>query len=233
MGPISLADDDLRMILMLLGLLVLGISGATLHARHEWKALRHKLFQSVESPKALSLPSRLAQRLDRERWESTFRETLSRSRRDFQVTGNATAVAAMETVERNAERLAPVVEETALCAMTEGELRSALLRLEELLVYVLVFPGRHDDRRTFRRSESLAHGWPAHSQAVLGAVDQSKSAQMLSFLYFLGVDAVSGTLLVAYDGEGGSFFPQELADPVNGSVHGSGVAGPSQEFVLV
>jgi hypothetical protein len=233
MGPISLAGDDLRAILMFLGLLVLGISGATLHSRHEWKALRHKVFKRVDCPQALSLSSRLAQRLGTERWQAAFRETLARSRHDFQVAGNPAAVAGMQTVERNADRLEPVVRETALCAMTEGELRSALLRLEELLVYVLVFPGRHDDRRTFRRSEALAHGWPAHAKAVLGVADQHKSAQMLSLLYFLGVDAMNGTLLVAYDGEGGSIFPKELADRANRSVTDSGVAGLSQEFVLV
>jgi hypothetical protein len=78
MGPISLAGDDLRTIAILVGLVILGITGAVLHARHEWRMLRYKLFRPIESNKALSLPSRLAQRLGRGWWESTFLGMVSR-----------------------------------------------------------------------------------------------------------------------------------------------------------
>jgi hypothetical protein len=116
--------------------------------------------------------------------------------------------------------------------MAEGEIRSVLVRLKDVLVYVLVFPGRHDDRRTRRRSESLARGWPAHAQAVLKAAGSRESLPLLSLLYFLGLDARSGTLLVSYDDAQQSVHPAELADAANGSVSGNSVAGLSQDFVL-
>jgi hypothetical protein len=233
MGPISLSGDELRTIAVLLGLVSLGIGGAFLHSWHDWRALRHLLFRPDDNQRLPSLPGRLAERLDEGRWDSRFRETLSRSRHEVRLTENSAAATALEAVERDAERLSPLVREIALRAMTEGEIQSSLVRLEELLVYVLVFPGRHDDRRTFRRSESLAQGWPAHAQAVHDAADRGKSLPMLSLLYFLGLDARSGTLLVAYEGKEGSLHPRELADAANESIPGSGAAGLSQEFLLV
>jgi hypothetical protein len=232
MGQIPLAGGDLRTIAILLGLVILGISGAVLHARHEWRMLRYKLFRPVESNQTLTLPSRLAQRLGRGWWESTFPGMLAHSLQDIKAAGNSSAAAAVQVVAQNAERLIPLVQEVALCAMTEGELRSVVVRLGDVLVYVLVCPGRHDDRRTMRRSESLARGWPAHAQAVLKAADPRESLPLLSLLYFLGLDARSGTLLVAYDDAQRSVHPAELADAANGSVPCTAVAGLSQDFVL-
>ncbi len=40
---------------------------------------------------------------------------------------------------------------------------------------------------------------------------------MISLLFFLGIDAQSGTLLTAYEGEEGSLYPTELAEPPNGT----------------
>jgi hypothetical protein len=182
----------------------------------------------------MSRPGRLAERIGAAGFESTFRETLLRSCPPLQDTGHSSAAAAVEVVGQNAEKLAPLVQEIALAALTDGELRSGLVRLEGLLVYVLVFPGQHDDRRTFRGDQSLAHGWPAHAQAVMSAADRdrSKAVPMLSLLFFLRLDAQSGTLLVAYDGDEGSLYPVELADPADRSIPCSGVAGLSQEFVV-
>jgi hypothetical protein len=126
-----------------------------------------------------------------------------------------------------------MVREVALRAMTEGESRSALVRLDEAIVYVMVFPGRHDDKRTFRRSEGLAQGWPQHARTVHDAAKGQKALPMLSLLYFLGLDAQSGTLLVAYEGEEGSLFPAELAEPANGPNHDAVRPGLSHDFVLV
>jgi hypothetical protein len=233
MGLPDVTGEELRTWGILLALVALGLVGAIFHSRQEWRALRHKLYKPLDGLKTLSRPSRLAQRLTSDQWYSVFRETLTQSGHDFQTGGNSAAAAAMEAVGRNAEPLAPLVQEVALGAMIEGELRSALVRLDEALVYILVFPGRHEDKRTFRRSEAFAEGWQAHAAAVHSAADARKTLPMISLLFFLGLDAQSGTLLAAYDGEEGSLFPTELAEPANGKSRVSGVPGLCHDFVLV
>ena len=213
----DVTDEDVRTWGILLALLALGLGGAIFHSRHEWRALRHKLYRPVEGPKTLSRPSRLARRLASEQWNTVFREALAQSGHDSEARGNSAATAAMAAVGRNAERLAPVVQEVALGAMTEGEVHSALMRLDEALVYVLAFPGRHEDKRTFRRSEAFSEGWQAHAAAVHSAAGARKDLPMISLLFFLGIDAQSGTLLTAYEGEEGSLYPTELAEPPNGT----------------
>ncbi len=124
----DVTDEDVRTWGILLALLALGLGGAIFHSRHEWRALRHKLYRPVEGPKTLSRPSRLARRLASEQWNTVFREALAQSGHDAEARGNSAAAAAMAAVGRNAERLAPVVQEVALGAMTEGEVHSALMR---------------------------------------------------------------------------------------------------------
>ncbi len=233
MGLPDAIGEDLRTWGILLALLALGLGGAIFHSRHEWRALRHKLYWPLDGLKTVSRPGRLARRLTSDQWYSVFRETLAQSGHDFQAGGNFAAAAAMEAVGRNTERLAPVVQEVALGAMTEGELRSALVRLDEALVYVLVFPGRHEDKRTLRRSDAFAEGWQAHAAAVHGAADARKALPMISLLFFLGLDAQSGTMLAAYEGDEGSLFPAELAEPTNGTNRVSGGPRLCHDFELV
>ena len=232
MGPTTLGVDDLRLVLILLAPIGLGMVGTVLHTRYEWRALRHMLFRPVDSLKWLSLPGRLEERLGAERWDCPFRETLSRSRRDFLSEGRSDVAAAMEAVERDRERLAPMVREVARCAMIDGEVRSVLVRLDDVLVYILTFPGSADDKRSLRKCGALAGGWTTHARAVRGAAEQVQSVPMISLLFFLGLDARSGTLLVAYEGDGGSVLPAALVSPADGQASGSTVSERSYEFLL-
>jgi hypothetical protein len=110
----------------------------------------------------------------------------------------------------------------SLRAMTEGDLQSALVRLDNALVYFLVFPGRPEDRRTLRRHPAIADGWPAHAASVRAAAGLGQSP-MIALLYFLGLDARDGTLAVAYEGDDTRRFPPELAEPSGGALNGPGL----------
>ena len=124
-----------------------------------------------------------------------------------------TVAAALEAVEAAEETLRPLVDSVALDAMTSGDLRSALVRIDKVIVYVLVFPGRHDDRRAFRRYEAFSEGWLAHTAAVRRAArDGGSATPMVALLYFLGLDAHDGTLLVAYEGDDEHRYPKELSE---------------------
>jgi hypothetical protein len=232
MGEMTLGGDELRTILILVALLGAGAVGALIHMRHEWRALRYKLFQPQDRAADWSRPGRVAERLDRGRLGDASREVLGRLRRDLESEGDADAAAAVESVAEAEERLAPLIGEVASQAMAAGELRSALVRLDRALVYVLVFPGRQEDRRAFRREAALCDGWQVHAAAIRDAAEGSGARPLVALLYFLGPDARDGTLLAAYEGDRGSRFAAELAESAGGPAGGLAVPTLSHEFAL-
>jgi hypothetical protein len=192
------------------------VTGAVVRARDDWRGLRHRLFRPNEDLEKSSGPGRVAERLGSDRWDAAFRETLGRACRDFEGEGPA-ARAALESVAAAGEELRPVVDAVANRAMMSGDLESALVRIDGAIVYVLAFPGRHDDRRRFRGYGALAGGWPAHDAAVRRAATlDGGELPMIGLLYFLGLDAREGTLLAAYEGDDGRRLPHDLAEPPGG-----------------
>jgi hypothetical protein len=228
MSQTTLGSDDIVTELIVLALVAAAIIGIIMHTRAEWGALRHKLARRPGNVQALLRPSSVALRLSSPKWSAAFRDTLEHSCRDVEAEGNPAAIALFRAVQDQSDELSELTREIASRAMTDGDLQSALVRLEQGLLYLLVFPGRHDDRRTLRRFPSLADGWPEHAANVRTAASAGK-APMIALLYFLGLDAHDGKLLVAYDGDENRRFPAELGEaPVSTST------GPSltYDFVL-
>jgi hypothetical protein len=223
-----LVGDEVKAVLVVTALVLLGVTAFIVHTRGEWRALRHRLFKRLEVAESVSLPSRVAARLLSPRWDAAFHETLERSVRDFDAEGNTAAAAIVRAASDRDEPFREMAREIAIRAMTDGDLRSALVRLEQGIVYLLVFPGRHEDRRTLRRYPSLEKGWPAHAASVRAAAGAG-SAPMVALLYFLGLDAHDGTLLVAYEGDDKRRFAAEMAEPAQTAPAGAGL---SYDFAL-
>ena len=161
-----LVGDEVKAVLVVTALVLLGVTGFIVHTRGEWRRLRHRLFKRLEVAEGVSHPSRVAARLFSPRWDAAFHETLERALRDFEAEGNTAAAAILRAASDRNEPFREMAREIAIRAMTDGDLRSALVRLEQGIVYLLVFPGRHEDRRTLRRYPSLEKGWPAHAASV-------------------------------------------------------------------
>jgi hypothetical protein len=232
MGQTTLGADELKVILALLALFGVATAGALLRMRHEWRALRHRLFQREESKGGWSRPGGVAERLRSGRLGVASREILGRLRSDFEAEGNAEAAAAVEAVALAGDRLDPRLAEIAGWAMAGGELRSVLVRLDGALAYLLAFPGRREDPRTFRRYEAFRAGWPAHAAAVREAAGGDGAPPLVALLVFLGLDAREGTVLVAYEGDGTSRYPDDLADPASATIAAPGGAALTHDFAL-
>jgi hypothetical protein len=216
MGETTLGSEAIRGLLICLGVLGLAAIGGVLRIRDDWKALRHKLFRPNEGVEKSSRPGRVVERLDSDRWDTAFGESLARACRDFEGEGTS-ARSAFEGVAAAREELWPLVDTVARRAMTSGDLESALVRIDRAIVYLLVFPGRHDDRRRFRGYQAFARGWPAHASAVRRAASgEGSNLPVVGLLYFLGLDAREGTLLVSYEGDDGPRFSPDLAEPPGG-----------------
>ena len=165
MGEMTLGADELKTILVPLALIVAAAIGAMLHMRHEWRGC-------VTSWRSRRWTARaeIGRAGSRIGWaRAAWGARLARSRAaapDLEADGDAEGVAAVTAVAGAGERLDPLLREVATRAMAGGELRSALVRLDEALAYLLVFPGRREDPRTLRRYEVLSEGWRAHAAAL-------------------------------------------------------------------
>jgi hypothetical protein len=233
MGETAIGGADLRLLIVFFALIAFAATGVILHSRNEWKMLRHSLFRKPGDLVKMERPGRVAGHLEPGRWGAAFRETLERARRDFEGDEGRAAKAALDVVKTAEAEVAPLVREVALRALTTGELQSILVGLDGVTVYALAFPGRHEDRRSFRRHESLSEGWPAHAAAVRRATAGAGAPRpLIALLYFLGLDARDGALLLAYEGDEGRLFPAELAEGPGGPV--AARTGPSwtYEFAL-
>jgi hypothetical protein len=213
---------EVKAVLVVSALVLLALTGFILHTRGEWSALKHRLFKRLEIAEGISHPSRVAARISSPRWDAAFGETLERSVRDFRAEGNSVAVAILRAASDRDASFSELAREIALQAMTDGDLRSALVRLDQGLVYLLMFPGRHEDRRALRRYPSLERGWPAHAAGVRAAAGAG-SAPMVALLYFLNLDAHDGTLLVVYEGDDNRRFPAEMAESAQFAPAGAGL----------
>jgi hypothetical protein len=232
MGGATLGAEGLRVLLFCVGLLALAVTGATLHTRHQWRALRHKLFRPHAGLAQSSRPGRVAERLTSARWASAFGEALGRARRDAAAEGVTTA-AAFEAVAAAEEDLRAVIDDVARRAMTGGDLQSCMVRLPRTIVYVLVFPVRHEDRRAFRRYAALSEGWPAHAAALRRAAAEGGAAPpLVALLFFLGLDARDAMLEIAFEGDDRSWSPAGLGELPGGPAGPRGGPAWSYEFAL-
>ncbi len=104
--------------------------------------------------------------------------------------------------------------------MRTGDVTSVLVKVPRaaaatgLAVYVVCFAGRAEQPQAVRRHEAFRDGWEVHAARVreaLHAADPASPAPpLLGLLFFLHADAVTGTMLVALEGDGVSVVPERL-----------------------
>jgi hypothetical protein len=96
--------------------------------------------------------------------------------------------------------------------MRTGDVTSVLLKLPGLAVYAVCFAGRAEQPQTVRRHAAFRDGWEAHAARVRDALRATDAGPLplLGLLFFLHADAVTGTMLVALEGEGVSVVPERL-----------------------
>jgi hypothetical protein len=201
-------------------LLAVVVTLLVLIARARWLGIRQQMFRKTPAAEALCRPGILDTHLNAELWERVFKATLARAtqtigRQDGDVAREAAAaLARLRPVEG---ALATPAHQTALKAARTGTLQSCLARTPEQLVYVLVFPARHEHSGLFRRHEGFADGWVEHVAGFRRQLEEAdRSAPLLCLLYFLGSQAADGTLVVAYEGEAGRLMPADLVPAADG-----------------
>ena len=190
----------------------------TLVNRYRWRALRPKLFSKTPEVLALEKPGLLAVHLDGDRWQQTSRTVLEKVRQSLDGCDNdiaREASAAMGKVLTADDRLATLTRQAAARAVQTGSLQSVLLKVQEQLVYVLVFPARHEHSGLFRRYEPFMDGWVDHVARLRRELgDKERQESLLCLLYFLSPAGRDGVLLAAYEGDVKRVVPGNLAPEV-------------------
>src|SRR5262249_35283823 len=133
-------------------------------ARRRWFAFRTKFHGQSGPPEASRKPGLMATGLGPASWLETLRATLGRASKALGETEHEAArerAAALPAVAAD-PALASVSRDLAVQALETGGLQSALVKLGRSLVYLVLFPDRHEHAELFRRHDQFAAGWVDH-----------------------------------------------------------------------
>ncbi len=183
-----------------------------LYARWRWKALQSKMNTKPPHVQELERPGLLGEHLKAAQWSRALSGAMVRAGQSLSRLNHPAAVAAsaaLKTVLPMSSDFEKATQTAAERTLTSGELQSLLIKSGDSICYVLVFPGRHEHVKLFRRYPPFAEGWIEHVSHLRRELD---AAKLLTFLCFLGPGAREGILLLAYDSDNAKLRPAMLVD---------------------
>jgi hypothetical protein len=221
---------EIGIIALVIAVTVVGVWG-----RHKWKQFRSELFQEEgvsrgdkrepmtnsgsSNPLLSKVVSVLCETpivLDRDPSPSArpFKEFLNRQNGFV----NATA-AAMESTLRE--------------ALDSAELKSRLVELGGMYIYIVVVPNRHQHPRLIRRYDAFANGWRNHVELVEAALGKKKRlAGVVIYSFFLNPDGSESELLLSYADAQNLILPRGLLTTCEMNSNNIGLLDTSIEFKL-
>lgn len=109
------------------------------------------------------------------------------------------ASALAETVDA-IRMFAGPTERLAIAGANDGQLHSWLGVARNRAIYVLIFPGKHDQPSVFRAHAGLSAGWLRHLEALRAQLAaESHVESVLALILLVPADARKGELLVSFD----------------------------------
>jgi hypothetical protein len=181
-----------------------------------WRKLRPSLFNKSQGVQQLEQPGLLTENLNGSRWARAFASTVEWAGQILgrgETSGPREAAAVLKAAAAGGDDLADLTREAALNALKTGQLQSLLVTYGGVNIYLLVFPGRHEHPRQFRRYEPFAEGWPGHAAWLRHELaGDGRPAPLLSMLYFLNPKGSDGTALLAYEGDQERLLPGDLVE---------------------
>lgn len=126
---------------------------------------------------------------------------------------SAEVVKALAGLKPHERELAETARELAREVVAHGEVRSELIELGGITVYLVVVPGMHDQPQAFRRHEAFSHGWLAHVDRLKSMLARSKlPSRLLTLFLFVRPDGTETALLVALEDGSTRYLPFGLLD---------------------
>ncbi len=209
-------------------------------ARRKWRGVKEMLSSSSEPPEGKSSERELKGAIDHligGTLSSALLGALLRAKQALddisseseEPTGDQSAAskAISRVTDEAPDVIEALLEKTAKDALESGKVRSQLVDLEDLLLYLVVFPARHEHPHLLRRYPSFEGGWIEHIDALRGSLSLDEAlgdTPMLELLLFLRPAANDGVLVVGYSDPDHQLAPATLLDEaekkqVKGTLH--------------
>lgn len=206
----AVGDMILRCLVMLVP-----IGLGVLYLRRSWAPVRKKLRAATREVAEAQAASGGERRIDPGTWSRAIKEGMAHAVQmlEGETSDDLRAVAShlrgIKAEER--EEIIKKARRAANDTILSGDVHSLLVKLPDALVYVVCFAGSAAQPQTVRRHAAFRDGWEAHAARVREAAGvESPGLPLLGLLFFLHADAVTGTMLVALEGDGVSVVPERL-----------------------
>ena len=184
-----------------------------------WRKLR----PSVDSTnKALVRPEKkeselASQLLVFEIWEERFQRAFYNSLKELRQSEDKVEQAIAEDLNelyaQAGELLAKKTYDLALGVLETGELQSMLVKIDNVLVYILFFPGLHDQPSLLKRYKSFSKGWVSHIEQMRTLLpSETKQFALAELALFLTPNLRQGVMYLAFQDKEHQLLPAGLLD---------------------
>lgn len=164
--------------------------------------------------KATELASRfLSFEIWQERFQIAFYNLLKELRQNDGEGEQSIAEVLNELYVRSGGVLIKKTYDMALMVLETGELQSMIIKSDALLVYIIFFPGMHDQPSLLKRHKSFSKGWIAHIDYIHTLIN-SKAEQftLADLALFLTPNLREGVMYLAFEDKEYQLLPAGLLD---------------------
>jgi hypothetical protein len=190
-------------------------------ARRKWSRAESSSFVDSTS-KALVRPetkkSKLApQLLEFEVWEERFQSAFYNLLKELRQNQDEIEWSIAENLNglytQAAELLTNKTYDLALEVLETGELHSVLVKIDNVVVYILFFPGLHDQPSLLKRYKSFSKGWVSHIEQMRTLLpSEAEQFALAELALFLTPNLRQGVMHLAFQDKQNQILPVGLLD---------------------
>jgi hypothetical protein len=186
-------------------------------AGKKWKTIKPLIYEDDEEQNKQEKQEGISHHLSTDKWKERFHTSFFQTFKKLEKIKGKEARAAVETLEQlkmNFDQLlTEKTHELTLKIVETGALQSILLNVGGIFIYILVFPGLHDQATLLKRYPPFMRGWVYHMEELRKVlkIDSAKS-DWVQLMLFLSPNFREGTMHLAFQNSNFNLLPVDLLD---------------------
>ncbi len=203
-------------------LIVLALIGGFVYwTRRKWKSIRPLIYDDNNDLQAKDTVTEkkggISERLSKDNWNERFHSGLFQTIDKLGEIKSNEIQPVVEVINNLCKNFIQLLDEKThdlmLKMMETGALQSILLDVGGMYLYILVFPGIHDQPALLKRYSPFVRGWVFHNEELRKAlkIDETK-VDLIQLIIFLSPNLREGTMHFAFQNSNLRLFPVDLLD---------------------
>jgi hypothetical protein len=202
-------------------LIVIVLIGAFVYwTRRKWKTIRPLVYDDNNSPEkdgATEKKGGISERMSKDNWIERFHSGLFQTIDKIGEIKNNEILPVVEVINNMRKNYIQLLDEKThdlmLKIMEIGTLQSILLDVGGMYIYILVFPGLHDQPVLLKRYSPFVHGLVSHIEELRKALQINEAkVNLIQLIIFLSPNLREGTMHLAFQNSSLQLFPVDLLD---------------------